>query len=89
MKDINAREIYADISDTLGADDIGYSTVTKHLKGKRFSKSMLDSDFELKIEEENFIDEAVLGALRNAPSPHSARLPKEYSFQQVRFDSFG
>jgi hypothetical protein len=31
---MNAREIYADMNDTLGADCIGYSTVTKYLREK-------------------------------------------------------
>jgi hypothetical protein len=34
MKDMNAREIYADMNDTLGADCIDYSTVTKYLREK-------------------------------------------------------
>jgi hypothetical protein len=29
MKDMSAREIYADTNDTLAADCIGYSAVTK------------------------------------------------------------
>jgi hypothetical protein len=36
-------------------------------QGKSFSKSMLDMDFEPKIEGENFIDEAILGALEKCP----------------------
>jgi hypothetical protein len=32
-------------------------------QGKFFSKLMLDTDFEPKIEEENFTDGAILGAL--------------------------
>jgi hypothetical protein len=63
IKDMNAREIYADMKGTLGTDCIDYSTVKKHLREKSFSKSMLDTDLELKIEDENFIDEAILGAL--------------------------
>jgi hypothetical protein len=31
MKDMNAREIFPDMNDTLGADCIGYSTVTAYL----------------------------------------------------------
>jgi hypothetical protein len=61
MKDMNAREIYADMNDTLGAHYIGYSTVTKYLTKK--SQSMFDMDFEPKIREEDFIDEPILGAL--------------------------
>jgi hypothetical protein len=34
MKDMNAREIYADVNDTLGADCIGYSTVIKYLRAE-------------------------------------------------------
>jgi hypothetical protein len=41
---------------------------------------MPNTDFEPKIEEEHFIDEAILGALEKCPFPHSARLPKEDSF---------
>jgi hypothetical protein len=81
MKNMNAREIYSDTNDTCGADCIGYSTVPNYLRGKSFSKSMLDTDFESKVEEENFIDEAILAALEEYFVPHSARLPKEYSFQ--------
>jgi hypothetical protein len=36
-------------------------------QGKDFSKSMLDTDFEPKIEEENFIDEAILGVFEECP----------------------
>jgi hypothetical protein len=67
MKDMNAREIHTDMNDILGTDCVGYSTVTKFLKARNFSKSMLDTDFEPKIEEENFIDEAILGALEKYP----------------------
>jgi hypothetical protein len=42
-------------------------------QSKSFSKSKLDTDFEPKIEEENFIDEAILGALEDTPFPHSTR----------------
>jgi hypothetical protein len=42
---------------------------------------MLDRDFEPKSEEENFIDETMLGALEEYPFLHPARLLKEYSFQ--------
>jgi hypothetical protein len=52
---------------TLGADCIGYPTVTKYLRERSFSKSMVDTDFEPKIEEEDFIDEAILGALEECP----------------------
>jgi hypothetical protein len=63
MKDMNVRETYADMNGTLGADRIGYSTVVKFLREKTFSKSMRDRDFDPKIKEEQFIDEAILGAL--------------------------
>jgi hypothetical protein len=63
MKDMSTREIYANMNNALRTDRIGYSTVPEYLREKSFSNSMLDMDFELKIEEENFIDEAVLGAL--------------------------
>jgi hypothetical protein len=67
MKDMNAREIYADMNDPLGADCVGYPNVTEYLREKSFSKSMLDADFEPKIEEENLIDEAIHGALEECP----------------------
>jgi hypothetical protein len=72
IKDINAREIYADVKNTLGADCIGYSTVTNYLRQKSFWKSMLDTDFAPKIS----LMKQLLGLLRNAPLPYSARLPK-------------
>jgi hypothetical protein len=50
-------------------------------QGKSFSKSTLDTDFEPKIEEEDIIDKTILGVLEEHHFPHSARLPKEYSFQ--------
>jgi hypothetical protein len=34
MKDVNARVIYPDMNNTLGADCIGYSAVTKYLREK-------------------------------------------------------
>jgi hypothetical protein len=64
MKDMNAKEIYADMNDILGADCIGYSTITKYLREENFSKSMLDKDFEPKIDEDNFINKVILGALK-------------------------
>jgi hypothetical protein len=67
MNDMSAREIYADMSDTLGIDCTGYSTAAKYLREKLFSKSMLDTDFEPKIDEENFINETILGALEECP----------------------
>jgi hypothetical protein len=67
MKDMNARETYAHTNNTLGADCIGYSTVTKYLKEKSFSKSMLDRDFDPKIEEENFIDETIFAVIEKYP----------------------
>jgi hypothetical protein len=39
----------------------------KYLREKSFSKSMLDTDFEPKIEEKNFFDEAILGAFEECP----------------------
>jgi hypothetical protein len=67
IKDMNAKEIYAGMNDALGGDCIGYSTVRKHLSEKSFSQSMLDTDFEPKIEEDNFIDEPIFGALEECP----------------------
>jgi hypothetical protein len=67
VKDMNARESYADMNDSLGADCIGYSTVTKHLRENSFLKSILDTDFEPKIEGENVIDEPIFGVLEEFP----------------------
>jgi hypothetical protein len=58
MKDMNT-----DMNNTLGADCIGYSSVTKYLREKSFLKSMVEADFAPKNEEENFIVEALLAAL--------------------------
>jgi hypothetical protein len=63
IKEMNTREIYAYMKDTLGANCIGCSTVTKYLREKSFSKSVLDTDFGPKIEEENFMDETIVEAL--------------------------
>jgi hypothetical protein len=60
----------------LGADCIGHSTVTKYLREKSFSQSMLDTDFESKIEEENFIDEAILGPLEERPLSSLGQIAK-------------
>jgi hypothetical protein len=37
---------------------------------------MLDTDFEPKIEEENLIDEAILGALEECPFPSLRQIAK-------------
>jgi hypothetical protein len=37
--------------------------LSRSISGKTILEVMLEADFEPKIEEENFIDEAVLGAL--------------------------
>jgi hypothetical protein len=34
IKDMNARELGTDMNDTLGADCIGYSTITEYLRKK-------------------------------------------------------
>jgi hypothetical protein len=81
MKDMNAREIYVDMNNTLGADCIGYSTITKHLRENRFSKSMLDTDFEPKIKGENFIDEVIVRALEECLFSLLRQVVKEYSLQ--------
>jgi hypothetical protein len=62
---MNAGEIYADIKDAPGADCIGHSTVRKYLKEKRFSKSMLDTDFEPKIEGKISLMKKFLRLVRN------------------------
>jgi hypothetical protein len=41
----------------------------------------LDTDFKPKVEEKISLIKQLLELLRNTPFPHSARLPKEYSFQ--------
>jgi hypothetical protein len=76
MKHMNAREICADMNDTLGADCIGHSIVTKYFREKCFSKSMFDADNKSKIEDENFIDGASLGALEKCPFSSLRRIPK-------------
>jgi hypothetical protein len=62
MKDMNARKICPDTNNTLGADCIGYSTVTKYLMENRFSKLMLDTDFEPKIKEKISLIKQFLGS---------------------------
>jgi hypothetical protein len=42
---------------------------------------MFDTDFEPKIEEDNFIDEAILEALEEFPFSSLRQIAKEYSFQ--------
>jgi hypothetical protein len=76
MTDMNAREIYADMNDTLGVDCIGHSIVTKYLRENSFSKSMLDTDFEPKFSEENFRDEAILGAVEEHPFSSLCQIAK-------------
>jgi hypothetical protein len=66
MKDMNAREIDADMNGTLG-QVVFAPNCCEVSQGESFSKSMLDTDFEPKIEEENFIDEAILRALQEYP----------------------
>jgi hypothetical protein len=67
MKDMNARDFYANMNDTLGSDYICYSTVTKYFREKSFPKPILDTDFKPKIEAEHFIDKAILGAIEECP----------------------
>jgi hypothetical protein len=76
MRDMNAREIYTDMGDTLGVDRMSYSTLMKDLREKRVSKSMLDTDFEPKIEEENFIDDAIHGAVEECPFSSLCQIAK-------------
>jgi hypothetical protein len=87
MKDMNAKEIYADMNNILGADRIADSAVTKYLRETSFSKSMLDTDFEPKIEEENFIDESILGALKECPFSSLRQIAKRipFSMSTVRY----
>jgi hypothetical protein len=42
---------------------------------------MPDMDFEPKIEEENLIDAAILGALEKCPFSSLRQIAKKYSFQ--------
>jgi hypothetical protein len=42
---------------------------------------MLDTDFEPKLEEENFNGEAILGALDECPFFSLHQIAKEYSFR--------
>jgi hypothetical protein len=73
------------MNDTLGADYIGYSIVAKPLR-KKAPRVDVWHGFEPTIKEENFAMKQFLGLLRNTPCPHSAKLPKEYSFQWLRFE---
>jgi hypothetical protein len=88
MKDMSAREIYADMNDTLRADCIGYPTVTKSLKEHGISKWMLDTDFGPKIEEENFIDEIILAVLEEWPFSSLHQIAKRMliPMNRVRYD---
>jgi hypothetical protein len=50
-------------------------------QGESFWMSMLNTDFDRKLEMKISLMKKFLGLLRNAPLPHSTRMPKEYSFQ--------
>jgi hypothetical protein len=81
MKDMIARGIYADMSDTFGTDCVGYSTVTKYLREKNSPRRCLSQISSRKRKRQISLMKQFLGLSRNSPFPHSARLPKEYSFQ--------
>jgi hypothetical protein len=81
MKDVNGREIYVDMNDTLGADCIGYSTVTKYLREKVSRSRVLTRISSRKLKRKISLMKQFLGLLRNAPLSDPARLPKESSFQ--------
>jgi hypothetical protein len=85
MKDMNTREIYADMNDTLGADCIDYSTVTRYLRENVSRSRCLTQISSRKLKRKISVMKHLLGLLRNSPFPHSARLPKGYLFQWVRF----
>jgi hypothetical protein len=86
MNDMKAREIYADMNNTLGADCLGYSTVPKYLREKVSRSRCLTRVSTRKLKRKISSMKQFLALLRNAPFPHSAGLPKEYSFQRTRFD---
>jgi hypothetical protein len=88
MKDLNTREIYANMNDTLGVDWIGHSIATKYLREKSFSKSVLDTDFEPEIKEENFFDKAILRVLEESPSSSFRQIVKRtlIPVSTVRYD---
>jgi hypothetical protein len=66
MKDMNAKEISADMNNTLGADCIGYSTVTKYPREKVSRSRCLTQISRPKLKR-NFIDEAMFGVLKECP----------------------
>jgi hypothetical protein len=65
-KDMNAREIYADMNDTHGADYIGYSTVTS-ISRKKASRSRCLTWISSQKLNGKFHCEATLGAFEECP----------------------
>jgi hypothetical protein len=76
MKDMNAREIRADMNDTFGADCVGYSTVINYLRERSFSKLMLNTNIKRKIKKENFINKAIIGALEECSFSSLRQIPR-------------
>jgi hypothetical protein len=74
------------MNNTLRADCIGCSTVTKYLRGKVSRSRCLTPISSRKLKKTISLMKQFLGFLRNTHFPHSDRLSKEYSFQRVRFD---
>jgi hypothetical protein len=67
IKDMNAREIYTDMNDTLGADCIGYSTITKYLREKNSWTRCMTGISSRKLNKKISMMKQFLGLLRNAP----------------------
>jgi hypothetical protein len=74
------------MNDTLGADCIGHPIITKYLKEKISWYWYLTPISSRILKRKISLMKQFLGLLMNPPFSHSARLPKEYSFQWVRFD---
>jgi hypothetical protein len=87
IKAMNARDINADINNTLGADCISDSTVTKYLREKVLRSRRLTRISSRKLKRRISSMKQFLGLLGNAFFPHSVRLLKEYTFQWIRLDT--
>jgi hypothetical protein len=88
MKDIKAREIYADMNDTLGTDCIGYSTVTKYRREKVSRSRCLTRISSQKLKR-SFINEAILGAPEECPFHSLHQIAKRILIQMSTVQSSG
>jgi hypothetical protein len=67
LKGLSARAIHEDLIATLGADAVGYSTVTRYLRETHFSPSTDRIPSDLLPEMPEDADEAILSALCEMP----------------------